>query len=51
MLYVWSCRLFAIAVVRLSDAGIQFETSHAVTHRSGGCERVAEAVAAFLEAL
>ena len=32
-------------------AGIQFETSHAVTYRSGGCARVAEAVAAFLEAL
>jgi predicted N-formylglutamate amidohydrolase len=32
-------------------AGIQFETSHAVTYRPGGCARVADAVAAFLEAL
>jgi predicted N-formylglutamate amidohydrolase len=34
-----------------SYAGIQFETSHAVTYRAGGCARVAEAIAAFLEAL
>ncbi|HEU4727895.1 MAG TPA: N-formylglutamate amidohydrolase [Kofleriaceae bacterium] len=34
-----------------SYAGIQFETSHAVTHRPGGCARVATAVAAFLEDL
>jgi predicted N-formylglutamate amidohydrolase len=32
-------------------AGIQFETSHAVTGRPGGCARVADAVAAFLETL
>ena len=32
-------------------AGIQFETSHAVTHRTGGCQRVAEAIAPFLESL
>jgi predicted N-formylglutamate amidohydrolase len=32
-------------------AGIQFETSHAVTHRPGGCERVASALIAFLETL
>jgi len=32
-------------------AGIQFETSHAVTYRSGGCARVAEAIAGFLETL
>lgn len=32
-------------------AGIQFETSHAVTFRAGGCARVAEAIAAFLETL
>lgn len=32
-------------------AGIQFETSHAVTHRAGGCARVADAIAPFLESL
>jgi predicted N-formylglutamate amidohydrolase len=32
-------------------AGIQFETSHAVTHRPGGCARVAEAIAGFFETL
>lgn len=32
-------------------AGIQFETSHAVTHRTGGCAQVAEAIAAFFETL
>jgi hypothetical protein len=32
-------------------AGIQFETSHAVTHRPGGCARVAAAIAAFFETL
>jgi predicted N-formylglutamate amidohydrolase len=32
-------------------AGIQFETSHAVTYRAGGCARVADAIAPFLEAL
>jgi predicted N-formylglutamate amidohydrolase len=32
-------------------AGIQFETSHAVTYRSSGCARVAEAIAAFFETL
>jgi predicted N-formylglutamate amidohydrolase len=32
-------------------AGIQFETSHAVTHRPGGCERVAAAITAFLETI
>ena len=32
-------------------AGIQFETSHAVTYRAGGCARVAGAIAAFLETL
>ena len=32
-------------------AGIQLETSHAVTYRPGGCARVAEAVAGFLETL
>jgi predicted N-formylglutamate amidohydrolase len=32
-------------------AGIQFETSHAVTYRSGGCRRVADAIAAFFETL
>lgn len=32
-------------------AGIQFETSHAVTYRAGGCARVAEVIAAFLETL
>jgi predicted N-formylglutamate amidohydrolase len=32
-------------------AGIQFETSHAVTHRTGGCARVAAAIAAFFETL
>ena len=32
-------------------AGIQFETSHAVTHRSGGCARVADAIAGFFETL
>jgi predicted N-formylglutamate amidohydrolase len=30
-------------------AGIQFETSHAVTYRAGGCARVADAIAAFLD--
>jgi predicted N-formylglutamate amidohydrolase len=32
-------------------AGIQFETSHAVTHRAGGCARVADAIAGFFETL
>lgn len=32
-------------------AGIQFETSHAVTHRPGGCRRVADAIAGFFETL
>jgi predicted N-formylglutamate amidohydrolase len=32
-------------------AGIQFETSHAVTHQSGGCARVADAIAGFFETL
>ncbi len=32
-------------------AGIQLETSHAVTYRAGGCARVARAVLAFLEGL
>ena len=32
-------------------AGIQFETSHAVTYRSGGCARVAAAIAGFFESL
>jgi predicted N-formylglutamate amidohydrolase len=32
-------------------AGIELETSHAVTHALGGCARVANAVLGFLEAL
>lgn len=32
-------------------AGIQFETSHAVTYRSGGCARVADAIATFFDDL
>ena len=32
-------------------AGIQFETSHAVTYRAGGCARVADAIAGFFESL
>jgi predicted N-formylglutamate amidohydrolase len=32
-------------------AGIQFETSHAVTYRAGGCARVAEAIAGFFDGL
>ena len=32
-------------------AGIQLETSHAVTHTPGGCARVADAVLPFLEGL
>jgi predicted N-formylglutamate amidohydrolase len=32
-------------------AGIQFETSHAVTYRAGGSARVAGVIAAFLETL
>jgi predicted N-formylglutamate amidohydrolase len=32
-------------------AGIQFETSHAVTYRSGGCARVAAAIAGFFDGL
>jgi predicted N-formylglutamate amidohydrolase len=32
-------------------AGIQFETSHAVTAQPGGCARIAAAIAPFLEAL
>ena len=38
----------------LSDqryAGIQLETSHRVTHATGGCARVADAVIPFLESL
>jgi predicted N-formylglutamate amidohydrolase len=34
-----------------SYAGIQLETSHAVTHSPGGCARVAAAIAPFLESL
>lgn len=32
-------------------AGIQFETSHAVTHQADGCARIAAALAPFLESL
>jgi predicted N-formylglutamate amidohydrolase len=32
-------------------AGIQLETSHAVTHTAGGCARVASAIAPFLDEL
>jgi predicted N-formylglutamate amidohydrolase len=32
-------------------AGIQFETSHAVTYRAGGCAQVAEVIAEFFETL
>jgi predicted N-formylglutamate amidohydrolase len=32
-------------------AGIQFETSHAVTYRTGGCARVADVIAEFFETL
>ena len=32
-------------------AGIQLETSHAVTHAPGGCARVADAIVPFLESL
>ncbi|HEX7839267.1 MAG TPA: N-formylglutamate amidohydrolase [Kofleriaceae bacterium] len=32
-------------------AGIQFETSHAVTYQEGGCARVADAILPFLETL
>jgi predicted N-formylglutamate amidohydrolase len=32
-------------------AGIQFETSHAVTYRTGGCARVADAIAGFFDTL
>jgi predicted N-formylglutamate amidohydrolase len=32
-------------------AGIQFETSHAVTQRADGCARVADAIARFFETL
>jgi predicted N-formylglutamate amidohydrolase len=32
-------------------AGIQFETSHAVTCRPGGCARVADAIAGFFDTL
>jgi len=32
-------------------AGIELETSHAVTHTAGGCARVAAAVVPFLESL
>lgn len=34
-----------------SYAGIQLETSHAVTETAGGCERVARAILPFLESL
>jgi predicted N-formylglutamate amidohydrolase len=32
-------------------AGIQLETSHAVTHARGGCARIADAIVPFLESL
>ena len=32
-------------------AGIQFETSHAVTYRAGGCAQVADVIAGFFETL
>lgn len=32
-------------------AGIQLETSHAVTYRTGGCARIADVIAGFLETL
>ena len=36
---------------RARYAGIQLETSHAVTSTTGGCARVANAVIPFLESL
>ncbi|MEO8704706.1 MAG: N-formylglutamate amidohydrolase [Kofleriaceae bacterium] len=45
------CTSFRIEQVGKRYAGIQLETSHAVTYSDGGCARVAAAVVPFLEAL
>jgi len=45
------CTTLRRALTGRRYAGIQLETSHAVTHRAGGCERVGDALAEFLTAI
>jgi predicted N-formylglutamate amidohydrolase len=45
------CTELRIARAQARYAGIELETSHAVTMRDGGCARVAAAVIPFLETL
>jgi predicted N-formylglutamate amidohydrolase len=45
------CTSFRIEQAGKRYAGIQLETSHAVTHRADGCARVAAAIVPFLESL
>ena len=45
------CTSLRAELGRQRYAGIQLETSHAVTHQAGGCARVASAVLSVLEAL
>lgn len=45
------CTAFRTEFAGRRYAGIELETSHAVTHTHGGCTRIARAVLPFLEAL
>lgn len=45
------CTSFRNEFANQPYAGIQLETSHAVTHTPGGCARIADAILPFLEAL
>ncbi len=45
------CTELRIELAPRPYAGIELETSHAVTHQAGGCARVAEALIPFLEDL
>jgi predicted N-formylglutamate amidohydrolase len=45
------CTSFRTELAGQRYAGIQLETSHAVTRSPGGCARIAAAIARFLEAL
>ena len=45
------CTSFRAEFAGKRYAGIELETSHAVTHRADGCARIAAAVLPFLETL
>lgn len=45
------CTTFRTEFAGRRYAGVELETSHAVTHTSGGCLRIARAVLPFLESL